>query len=87
MFFINTQLETANYQSNARLKLLLNMFLNPCDNKKYKNIIQVYDGKVLNLVNPISHGVSDSVAPMGGGLGGPPPSEIKEGVIFDPMLL
>ena len=26
------------------------MFLNPCDNKKYKNIIQVYNGKVLYLV-------------------------------------
>ena len=24
-------------------------------------------------VNPTSHGVSDSVAPMGGGLRGPPP--------------
>ena len=29
--------------------------------------------------NPTFHGVSDSVAPMGG--------EIKEGVISDPMLL
>ena len=38
------------------------------------------------MINPTSHGVSDSVAPMGGGLRGPP-SEIKEGVIFDPMLL
>ena len=24
------------------------MFLNPCDNKKYKNIIHDYNGKVLN---------------------------------------
>ena len=38
------------------------------------------------FINHISYGLSDSVAPMGGGLRGPP-SEIKEGVIFDPMLL
>ena len=26
------------------------IFLNPCDNKKYKNIIRAYNGKVLNLI-------------------------------------
>ena len=36
-------------------------------------------------INRTSHRVSDSVAPMGGSQW--PPSEINEGVIFDPMLL
>ena len=41
---------------------------------------------ILKDFNPTSHGVSDSLAPMGGASEAPP-SEIKEGVIFDPMLL
>ena len=40
------------------------------------------------LINPTSHGVSDSLAPMWGGLGPQRPLlEIKEGVISDPMML
>ena len=37
---------------------------------------------IMALLNPTFHGVSDYVAPIGGG-----DSEFKEGVIFDPMLL
>ena len=36
-------------------------------------------------INPISYGLSDSVAPTGGGrLRGPPPIDIEEGVIYTP---
>ena len=41
---------------------------------------------LIPLLYPASNGVSDSLAPIWGGLRGPP-SEIKEGVISDSMLL
>ena len=36
------------------------------------------------LLNPTSHGVSDSVAPMGGSLRGPPPKKSRKETFLTP---
>ena len=45
----------------------------------YDSVIQGVD---VHSVNPISHGLSDSVAPTGGGHSGPP-LKVLEGAIFE----